>query len=283
MARTTSISRKIAAAAKKNELKIRKAAIETYCKSIYEASQSSKNGRLPYGFMLKFVQENKKNSSWLTQGMMNSAWKRYKQKLDVQNSERKPSEIYLSKSNSSLGSSISDLSEWQTSNKARSKGGRPVGTTLVNMKKREEQIVMMKNDITREYKKEIETAKKRKRRVENGLLDSIIKKHKEKRGLDVDIPLSTIRQRVVRKKLVINNHHCGGHQSPLAQIENIVVGILCQMSRVRECLPPSRALCLVNSLIENQPVQDNLIEWEKKHSNNTKGTVGTSYWKSFLK
>ena len=66
MARTTSVSRKIAAAAKKNELKIRKAAIETYCKSIYEASQTSKNGRLPYGFMLKFVQENQKNSSWLT-------------------------------------------------------------------------------------------------------------------------------------------------------------------------------------------------------------------------
>ena len=124
--------------------------------------------------------------------MMNSAWKRYKQILDVQNSERKPSEIYLSKSYSSLGSSVSDLSESQTSNKAQSKGGRPVGTTLVNMKKREEQIVMMKNDITREYKKEIETAKKRKRRVENGLLDSIIKKHKEKRGLDKDIPLSTI-------------------------------------------------------------------------------------------
>ena len=99
-------------------------------------------------------------------GMMNSAWKRYKQMLDVQNSERKPSEIYLSKSYSSLCSSVSDLSESQTSNKARSKGGRPVGTRLVNMKKRDEQIVMMKNDITREYKKDFEMAKKRKRRVE---------------------------------------------------------------------------------------------------------------------
>ena len=147
MTRTTSVSRKIASAAKKNELKIRKAAIETYCKSIYAASQTSKNGRLPYGFMLKIVQENKKNSSWLTLGMMNSAWKRYKQMVDVQNSERKPSEIYLSKSYSSLGSSVSDLSESQTSNKARAEGGRPVGTTLVNMKKREEQIVIMKNDI----------------------------------------------------------------------------------------------------------------------------------------
>ena len=129
-----------------------------------------------------------------------------------------------------------------------------------------------------EYKEEIEMTKKRKRRVQNGLLDSIAKKIK-KRGLDVDIPLSTIQQ----KNLVINNHHCCGHQSPLAPIENIVVGILCQMSRLRECLPPSRALCLVNLLIKNQPIQGDLIKWKKKYSNDAKGTVGTSYWKSFLK
>ena len=60
MARKTSVSRRIAAAAKKNELKIRKAAIETYCKSIHGVFKTSRNNRLPYGFMMKFVQENKK-------------------------------------------------------------------------------------------------------------------------------------------------------------------------------------------------------------------------------
>ena len=94
MARTTSISKRIAAAAKKNQLKIKKAAVETYCKSIYEVSLSTKDGRLPYGFMMKFVQENKKNSPWLNQAMMNSAWKRYKREVvNVQHSERNPSEI----------------------------------------------------------------------------------------------------------------------------------------------------------------------------------------------
>ena len=255
MAWTTSVSRRIAAAAKKNELKIRKAAIETYCKSIHEVFKTSRNNRLPYGFMMKFVQENKKNSSWLTQAMMNSAWKRYKQNnIDVQNSERKPSEIYLSRSTTSLSSSLSDLSDSQTSNKGRMKGGRPLGTTLVNQKKREEQIVMMKNDITQGYKREVEMAKKMNRRVRNGILMDIIQKHKKRRGLKVHIPLSTIRQRVVRKKLIINNHHCGGNQSPLAPIESIVVGILCQMSRLRECLQPSRELCPINLLIEDQPI-----------------------------
>ena len=97
------------------------------------------------------------------------------------------------------------------------------------------------------------------------------------------IPLSTIQQRVVRKNLIINIHHCCEHQSPLAPIECIVVGILCQMSHLRECLPPPRALYLINLLIGDQPTQKDLIEWKQKYSNNTKCTVGTSYWKSFLK
>ena len=84
-----------------------------------EASKASKNGRVPYVWIHDEVcSRDQKNSSWLTQVMMNSAWKRYKQKMvDVQNSERKPSEIYLSQSTTLLGTSLSDLSELQISNK----------------------------------------------------------------------------------------------------------------------------------------------------------------------
>ena len=49
---TTSVSKRIAAAAKKNELKIRKATIETYCKSIHErkpSEQTSNKGRVNGG------------------------------------------------------------------------------------------------------------------------------------------------------------------------------------------------------------------------------------------
>ena len=60
MARSTFASKRIAAAARKKELQIRKASIETYCKSIHEAAKSN-NGKLPYGYMTKFVGEKKKN------------------------------------------------------------------------------------------------------------------------------------------------------------------------------------------------------------------------------
>ena len=59
MARSASISKRMAAAARKNELQIRKASIETYYKSIHEAAKRN-NGKLPYGYMTKIIDENKK-------------------------------------------------------------------------------------------------------------------------------------------------------------------------------------------------------------------------------
>ena len=288
MARKTSVSKKIAAAAKKNEMQIRKAALETFCKSIHEAAQSN-NGKLPYRYMTKFIQENKRTCPWLNRDIINSAFSRYKKKMSNPgtHSEGPTSEILVaSKSVQSLKTSISDLtSDSQTSTRieSRTKGGRPVGSSIVNKRKRQEAIVMMKNDIAREYKSEVDEAKGKSRRVRNGLLEEIIQRHKKKRNLtDVNIPLRTICQRVVRNNLIVDNHHCGGHLSPLVSIDDIVVGILIQMSRIRECLTPSVAIELVNSLIEGQPIQKHLIEWKKKSLNDEEGKVGRSYWRSFL-
>ena len=55
------------------------------------------------------------------------------------------------------------------------------------------------------------------------------------------------------------------------------------MSHIWECLTPSVAIELVNSLIEGQPFQKHLIEWKKKYLNVETGKVGRSYWRSFLK
>ena len=113
MAKLTSVSKRIAAAARENELQIRKTSIEIYCKSIHEAAKSN-NGILPYGYMTKFVEENRKNSSWLTSAMMQSAYNRFKKKiLDVPQTY-KPGEIQVTSSFLTVNSSLSDLSS-QTS------------------------------------------------------------------------------------------------------------------------------------------------------------------------
>ena len=231
MAHTTSVLKRIAAAAKTNAVMIRRAAIDTYWKSIHEAAKNN-NGKLPYGYMLKFVKENRKISPWITRDIINSAYSRFKKRLLDGPHSDKPEEIEVTDRCMSVHTSLSDLSGSQTSSsRQRSKGGRPVGRSFLNKRKREMKIVAMKNDIVKAFKEKIDEAKKIRRKVKNGILQSIIKKHKERNELqNVDIPLATIRQRIVRNKLVINSHQHGGHQSPLAFIEYLVVNILCQMS-----------------------------------------------------
>ena len=159
------------------------ASIETYCKSIHEAAKSN-NGKLPYGYMTKCVDENKKSSSWLTSALMHSAYIWFKKKiLDVPYSD-KPDEIQVTSSFLTVKSSLSDLSgDSQTTlaKEERSKGERLIATTLVNKKKREAQIVMMKNNIVKEYKEEVDKVKRKRIKARNGLLQGIIQKHKRKK------------------------------------------------------------------------------------------------------
>ena len=69
-----------------------------------------------------------------------------------------------------------------TKSESRTKGDRPVGSSIVKKRKRQEAIVMMKNNITGEYKSEVDAVKEKKRRVRNGLLENIIHCYKKERG-----------------------------------------------------------------------------------------------------
>ena len=85
---------------------------------------------MPHGHINNILEENKLDFDWLTRDTVNSAYTRYKKRLD-QHSEEEPdiTEIHL---NQRLSTSMSDLSESrQNSNSYRkSKGGRPSGSLL---------------------------------------------------------------------------------------------------------------------------------------------------------
>ena len=61
------------------------------------------------------------------------------------------------------------------------------------------------------------------------------------------------------------------------------IGIIIQMSRMRQCLTPSRVLSLINILIKDTPIQEELLAWKATNTPNTSGIVGRGYWRSFLK
>ena len=79
--------------------------------------------------------------------------------------------------------------------------------------------------------------------MEKGKLKRIINKHTIKRNLEeVDVPLGTIRRRVLRIKLVVMTSHHGGHTSPLESIDDVIVNIILMMARVRQRLNPSKGM-----------------------------------------
>ena len=98
-----------------------------------------------------------------------------------------------------------------------------MGTTDENKQKKIDNIIAMKNDITLEYKRLKDKGEKLKR----GQLKHLIEKHKIKRHLeDVHVQLTTIWKRVVRNKMIVMNAQNGGHTSPLASIDDVVVNII---------------------------------------------------------
>ena len=80
------------------------------------------------------------------------------------------------------------------------------------------------------------------------------------------------------------NHHLAGDQvSPLVKIEPIIVNIIVQTARMRQCLTPSKGLMLVNSLINGTSVPKKLIEWKRNNTPNFIGNLGEGYWRNFMK
>ena len=264
--------------------KNKKAVLENLCQCIHERVKGN-GGRMPHGYMNTLLEENKSAFDWLTRDIVNSSYCRFKRRMANHSDQKPVSEIHLDRETSTVVcSTLSDLSgsqQTQSASYRQNKGGRPSGSTNSSKRKRQENIITMKNDITREYS---ELKKRKKGRLSKGILEKIIDKHKRKWELeDVPIAASTIRQRVLRNHPVINHHHCGGHQSPLVAMDDAIVKIVLAMARIRQCLNPSSGLALVNSLIDGQPIQQQLIEWKKKYSSNDTGTVGKKYWRGFMK
>ena len=92
-------------------------------------------------------------------------------------------------------------------------------------------------------------------------MKKIIKEVKLEKNLqhDVKITPSAIRKRFYRGKTE-NHNMAGGHKTPLLKIEPIIVEIILQMARIRQCLTPSKALHLINDLIDGTQVQQDLVE-----------------------
>ena len=160
MARKTRNSSSAAAEAKRCLAATKKAILHALSKCIHDNAMQN-GGKVPYGHMQSFVNENRKIYKWITRDALNSAYTRYKKSLETSPKDFSVHEVEVSMRESGSSESLSTLSYSHNFNSTgavavaseRKKGGCPVDSSEEKKRKRLDEIVAMKNDISAELVK----------------------------------------------------------------------------------------------------------------------------------
>jgi len=124
--------------------------------------------------------------------------------------------------------------------------------------------------------------------VSKGSLKRLISRKKEEFGLGHDciIPIETIWTQVKNKNFAVDC--CGGHDSPLKELEDTIVDFLIAMSHCCQPLTTSKSLVLVNSLIQGTKYQSIVAEFQSKYcagmmkATTKKGEARAHFWQNFM-
>ena len=156
---------------KKLKLNLRKAVLDEVCAQLAEATEKN-DGKKPYGFVAKLVNDMKHDYPWITRHTINYAFKLYV----IDKSKEK---------NSSSVESVGGADSDPTSDSApRNKGGRPRGSSYNAKFERDEATRLAQDSMAIEYDQKRKEAKRMRRKLENGCLEKIVKKWKQKYNLD---------------------------------------------------------------------------------------------------
>ena len=227
----------------------RKGALDNIRKKLHTAMLRN-NNRLPYAHITKLLNNLGKtpNFNWLTRNnIANKAFLKFKANIEEEKKRHQKNDemnknkvvgmnvdVSTSKDTALLSDLSGDVPSKNSSESVgtskKSKGGRPVGTTIKAKEDKERSLFEAKNLITKRF-----SAVKRKSgcngKVKNGTLIRIIEQMKEDLKLkNVTISPSAIRQRFYGKKEVCR--HVAGHISPLEKIEATVISIVISMARI---------------------------------------------------
>ena len=280
--RSTKTSKRVQSYANRAIQTSMKALLKDACDGMYNEYVRN-NNKLPYGHVTNLVNELKQREGWITKNIVNKAFIQYRKERtrELRESLETPPPTVPRTIREQSPSIISDLSNVSSTN-SHMNIGRPVGSTEAKKRERKQELIEAKNEVATTYATILSERKIKNKRIEKGMLSTIINDVKGKRGIQDSISPCAIRKRVKRNSL-INRHLAGGQVSPLERIEPIIVSIIVQMARMRQCLTPSKGLLLVNSLISGTKIQEELVEWKQRNTPNFTGTVGRGYWRQFMR
>ena len=227
-------------------------------------------GRKPYGAVAKLVNDMKKDCPWINRDIVNYSFKVYEMKM-------KAGPVEDSGSTGDDPSVTDGVSEIK-------KVGRPTGSTDKKKYDEKTRLRLAMDDMAIEFDSIRKDAHKKNLYVAKGTLKNIIKKYKKKYCLDdsVNVKDGTIRRRSYKNSLVVKSF---GPQSPMAEVEPILVDLIVKMSTIRRCLTPSQCLSLANDLVAGTDTEKKVIEFKRKlyKKEYESASLGMNYWEGFRK
>jgi hypothetical protein len=140
-------------------------------------------------------------------------------------------------------------------------GGRPKGATVRASREKEEQMSRLINEIASEWNEKVKV-KPEKGRMKKNELERFIEEKKAEKGLtNVCISKSCIRQ--CFRNNIVSAKHCGT-PSPMAPIEQYIVSLMQQMTKMHQALNVSEGLSLANFLVEGTEWENKIVEFKSK-------------------
>ena len=246
---------------------LRNAFLEEICKQIDSALRASGNGKVPYGFVTKIINETKTEEPWINKNIISFAWKKFSERNITKGVEKVVD-------NQRDDCSVKELKT------SRLKGGRPKGTTLLMKRHLKESVIAAKNEITSIYHEKKKECNKKGENIPNGWLQETINSIRIKRGLppNIKIPISTIRNRT--KTIIMQE---SGSETLMSCIEPHLVELISAMGQIRRSLTGSESLSLANDLIYGTQVEKDIIQWKKNRNeyNPNAPVLGKKYWQLF--
>jgi hypothetical protein len=140
------------------------------------------------------------------------------------------------------------------------------------------------NAIVKLYAKEASSKKEEGIRVQKGYLDSLIDNKKKEFGVDERVAKKTIRNRAQHDITSIIHP---GVKSPLQDAEQALVEICIQLGKICQPLNVTKAIELMNNLVDRTPIQQDLIALQRSRKIGKdevkKGKVTRGWWRGFLR
>jgi hypothetical protein len=164
-----------------------------------------------------------------------------------------------------------------------SAGDRPKGSSKAKKKQDKENEYKCIDSIVLEYSIKHNASKSVEGKVEYGYLKRLIDEKKKEFGINCRISTKSKMNRTHRGALT--SHLGPGPKSQLEEVELALVEICIQMGKIRQPLSCTKAIALMNSMIENTHTQQKLIDFHQSRRLGMevfkKGKVTLGWWRVF--